>query len=118
MRRYIEFLKEKDKGSGRPYSARYIGSLVADFHRNLITGGIFLYPKDSKSPDKPFGKLRLLYEAAPMAFIIEQAGGRAITDDCVNILDIEPTELHQRVPLIIGSKQDVDTAEEFLNGSR
>ena len=118
MRRYIDFLKEKDKASGRPYSARYIGSLVADFHRNLISGGIFLYPRDSKNPDKPTGKLRLLYEAAPMAFIIEQAGGRAITDDGVNILDIEPMELHQRVPLIIGSKQDVDTAQAFLNGSR
>lgn len=118
MRTYIAHLKEKDKESGRPYSARYIGSLVADFHRNLITGGIFLYPRDSKSPGKASGKLRLLYEAAPLAFVVEQAGGRAITDDGVNILDIDPEELHQRVPLIIGSRADVDEAERFLNNSQ
>ncbi len=117
-RRYVEYLKEKDKASGRPYSARYVGSLVADFHRNLIAGGIFLYPSDTKDPDKPYGKLRLLYEAAPFAFIAEQAGGRAVTDDGKNILDIEPEDLHQRVPLIIGSKHDVDMAEEFFAGRR
>ena len=116
MRRYIEYLKEDDKESGRPYSARYIGSLVADFHRNLITGGIFLYPKDNKNPAKPSGKLRLLYEASPLAFIVEHAGGRAITGDGRDILDIQPEELHQRVPLIIGSKQDVDEAEVFMAG--
>ncbi len=116
MRRYIEYLKEDDKESGRPYSARYIGSLVADFHRNLITGGIFLYPKDNKDPAKPSGKLRLLYEASPLAFIVEHAGGRAITGDGRDILDIQPEELHQRVPLIIGSKQDIDEAEAFLAG--
>lgn len=116
MRRYIEYLKEEDKESGRPYSSRYIGSLVADFHRNLITGGIFLYPKDNKSPAKPSGKLRLLYEAAPLAFIVKHAGGRAITGDGRDILDIQPAELHQRVPLIIGSKLDIDEAEAFLTG--
>lgn len=116
MRRYIDYLKEENKESGRPYSSRYIGSLVADFHRNLITGGIFLYPKDNKNPAKPSGKLRLLYEAAPLAFIVEHAGGRAITGDGRNILDIQPEELHQRVPLIIGSKQDIDEAEAFLAG--
>jgi fructose-1,6-bisphosphatase I len=115
MRRYIDHLKEEDRESGRPFSARYIGSLVADFHRNLIAGGIFLYPCDRKNPE---GKLRLLYEAAPLAFIAEQAGGRAVTDDGRRILDIEPTSLHQRVPLVIGSKQDVDLAEEFLAGRR
>ncbi len=113
MRRYIEHLKQIDKASGRPYSARYIGSLVADFHRNLITGGIFLYPRDKKSQS---GKLRLLYEAAPLAFIVEHAGGLAVTDDGTNILDIEPSELHQRVPLIIGSRDDVEEAKRFLNG--
>ncbi len=113
-RRYVDYVKSVDKASGRPYSLRYIGSLVADFHRNLIKGGIFLYPRDRKSTDKPDGKLRLLYEAAPMAMIIEQAGGRAITDDGRNILDIQPTDLHQRVPLIIGSKEDVDLAEQFF----
>ncbi|MDF1578763.1 MAG: class 1 fructose-bisphosphatase [Desulfobulbales bacterium] len=118
MSRYVEFVKQADKLSGRPYSARYIGSLVADFHRNLITGGIFLYPSDTKNPNKPAGKLRLLYEAAPLAFIAEQAGGRAITDDGRAIMDIVPESLHQRVPLIIGSKDDVDTAEDYFTGKR
>ena len=118
MRRYIAHLKEQDKASGRPYSARYIGSLVADFHRNLITGGIFLYPKDNKNPAKPGGKLRLLYEAAPLAFLVEQAGGRAITGEGEEIMDIMPEELHQRVPLIIGSRYDIDEAEAFLEGSK
>jgi len=112
-RNYIDYLKVIDKESGRPYSLRYIGSLVADFHRNLIKGGIFLYPRDKKSKSSQ-GKLRLLYEAAPMAMIIEQAGGRAITDTGESILDIMPKELHQRVPLIIGSKEDVGMAESFF----
>jgi len=118
MRRYINYLKEQDKENGRPYSSRYIGSLVADFHRNLITGGIFLYPKDNKSSAKPSGKLRLLYEAAPLAYIVEQAGGRAITGDGREIMKIEPMELHQRVPLIIGSRYDIDEAEAFLDGRK
>ena len=101
----------------RSYSLRYIGSLVSDFHRNLITDGVFLYARDKKSTDKPEGKLRLLYEAAPLAMVVEQAGGRAITDDGRNILDIEPTDLHQRVPLIIGSKEEVDLAEKYFTGS-
>jgi fructose-1,6-bisphosphatase I len=114
VRRYIDSLKEENKEKGRPYSCRYIGSLVADFHRNLISGGIFIYPRDNKNPKKPYGKLRLLYEAAPLAMLIEQAGGRAITDDGVNILDIMPDSLHQRVPLIIGSKPDVEEAAQYL----
>lgn len=114
VKEYFEMISRPDKTKGRPYSSRHIGSLVADFHRNLITGGIFAYPRDSKDPSKPYGKLRLLYEAAPLAMLIEQAGGRAITDDGRNIMDIEPEELHQRAPLIIGSKLDVDEAEEFL----
>ncbi len=118
MRNYINYLKDTDKETGRPYSARYIGSLVADFHRNLIAGGIFLYPRDTKNPAKAGGKLRLLYEASPLAFIAEQAGGRAITDDGRNIMDIEPEDLHQRVPLVIGCKHDVDIAEEFFTGKR
>lgn len=118
MQRYIDYLKEKDEASGRPYSSRYIGSLVADFHRNLIISGIFLYPSDNKNPDKPRGKLRLLYEASPLAFIVEQAGGRAITDDGMDILDIKPQGLHERVPLIIGSRYDVDMVQEFLTGRR
>jgi fructose-1,6-bisphosphatase I len=118
MQRYIDYLKEQDKPAGRPYSSRYIGSLVADFHRNLISGGIFLYPKDNKNPSKPSGKLRLLYEAAPLAFIAAQAGGRAITGDGRDILEIEPEELHQRVPLIIGCRHDVDEAEDFLSDKK
>ncbi|MGV1099545.1 class 1 fructose-bisphosphatase [Thiovibrio sp. JS02] len=118
MRRFVEYLKEDDRESGRPYNGRYIGSLVADFHRNLIAGGIFLYPRDNRNPAKPHGKLRLLYEASPLAFIVEQAGGRAITDDGVNILDINPTSLHQRVPLVIGSREEVDLFEEFCAGKR
>jgi len=114
-RKFIETLKSGKEGFG-PYSARYIGSLVADFHRNLIKGGIFLYPRDKKSPEKSEGKLRLLYEAAPLAMIVEQAGGLAITDDGRRILDIEPTGLHQRVPLIIGSKKEVELAEQFFTG--
>ena len=110
IQRYLQYLKEEDKEAGRPYTARYIGSLVSDFHRNLLKGGIFLYPAETKLPK---GKLRLLYEASPLAFIIEQAGGRASTG-LERILDLEPTELHQRVPLIIGSKEDVGEAEDFI----
>jgi fructose-1,6-bisphosphatase I len=91
-------------------NARYIGSLVADIHRNLMSGGVFLYPADTVSPE---GKLRLLYEAAPLAFVVEQAGGAAI-DGTRNILDIKPVALHQRTPLIIGSKQDVAFAQSVL----
>ncbi len=113
-KKYVEYLKEKDSETGRPYSLRYIGSLVADFHRNLLYGGIFLYPIDYKDPQKPKGKLRLLYEASPLAFIVEQAGGLATTGN-ENMLDIEPSELHQKVPLIIGSKEDVLTYQKFYN---
>ena len=116
-RTYIEHLKNMDYRGERSYSLRYIGSLVADFHRNLIKGGVFLYARDKKSTDKPEGKLRLLYEAAPLAMVVEQAGGRAITDDGRNILDIEPVDLHQRVPLIIGSKEEVDLAEKYFTDS-
>lgn len=105
--RYVKALKETDPERGRPYSARYIGSLVADFHRTLLYGGIFLYPADKKNKK---GKLRLNYEANPMAFLVEQAGGAA-TDGEKRILDVQPESLHQRTPLIIGSKLDV---EEYL----
>ncbi len=113
IRRYIDHAKRSKKEGGRGMSLRYIGSLVADFHRNLLMGGIFLYPADTKSPH---GKLRLLYEASPLAFIMEQAGGRAI-DGTRRIMAIEPEGLHQRVPLIIGSKEDVDDFERFLGGA-
>lgn len=111
-REYIEYLKSDRNKIKAPYSSRYIGSLVADFHRNLLKGGIFLYPEDTKDPKKTTGKLRLLYEANPLAFVVEQAGGYASTG-YERILDIKPTKLHQRVPLIIGSKEDVLEYEEF-----
>jgi len=104
-RRYVDHVKSDQKSDGRPYSLRYIGSLVADFHRNLLKGGIFLYPG-------PKGKLRLLYEAAPLAMVVEQAGGNASTGS-QRILDIVPESLHQRVPLIIGSTEDVRLYEKF-----
>jgi len=114
MRRYIEHVKKDDKASGRPYTGRYIGSMIADIHRTLLTGGIFMYPADRKSPN---GKLRLLYEANPMSFIVEQAGGRA-SNGVTRILDIKPTALHERTPLFVGSDEDVRICEEFLAGKR
>ncbi len=106
-RAYIESLKTEDPPTGRPKTARYIGSLVADFHRNLFYGGIFLYPEDKRDPRRPSGKLRLMYEANPLAFIVERAGGAATTG-YERILEIQPRDLHQRVPLILGSKRDVE----------
>ncbi len=108
---YINYIKQVDKDTQRPYSSRYVGSLVADFHRNLLYGGIFIYPADSKNKN---GKLRLMYEANPLSFIVEQAGGRG-TNGKKRILEIEPTELHQRTPLFIGSEDDVLMAEKFLS---
>lgn len=105
---YLKYCQEEE--GNRPYSARYIGSLVSDFHRNMIKGGIYMYPTSSKSPQ---GKLRLLYECNPIAFLAEQAGGRA-TDGYKRILEIKPKELHQRVPIFVGSKLMVDKVEEFM----
>ncbi|MHC1701317.1 MAG: class 1 fructose-bisphosphatase [Humidesulfovibrio sp.] len=98
----------------KPYSLRYIGSLVSDFHRNMVYGGIFMYPADNRDPSKPGGKLRLMCEAAPMAFIVEQAGGMAI-DGQRRILDIVPDHLHQRVPLFVGSRKDVEQVLEIYS---
>jgi fructose-1,6-bisphosphatase I len=106
---YIDYLQQTDKTTNRPYSARYVGSLVADYHRTLLKGGIFLYPADPKNKN---GKLRLMYEANPMAMVTEQAGGKA-SNGTQRILDITPTSLHQRVPLLIGSAEDVTAAESF-----
>ncbi len=114
MKKYINYLKEQDTGSGRPYSSRYIGSLVGDFHRTLMYGGIYCYPGDTKNPE---GKLRLMYENNPLAFIAEAAGGAA-SDGKRRILEIQPDALHQRSPLFIGSQDDVNTALEFLSGKR
>jgi fructose-1,6-bisphosphatase I len=106
VRGWVDWLKTPNKEQGKPYSSRYIGTLVADFHRTLLKGGVFAYPADKKNKN---GKLRLLYEAAPMALLAAQAGGIASTGT-QPILEVEPTELHQRVPLYIGSKLDVEDA--------
>jgi len=113
----VDYFKSKDTETGRPYSSRYVGSLVADFHRNLLKGGIFMYPADNKNPKKPSGKLRLMVECNPLAMVVKEAGGYA-SDGHGPILEIDPAELHQRVPLYIGSKQDVELAEAFISGKR
>jgi fructose-1,6-bisphosphatase I len=108
VQKYINACQQKTKGNGGPYTQRYIGSMVADVHRNLIKGGIFMYPGTT---DKPKGKLRLLYECNPFAFIVEIAGGKA-TNGNIRILEVEATEIHQRTPMFIGSKLMM---EEFEN---
>ncbi len=108
VKKYIKYCQE-EKGN-RPYSARYIGSLVSDFHRNMIKGGIYMYPTSNIATK---GKLRLLYECNPMAFIAEQAGGKA-SDGYRRIMEIEPTELHQRVPFFCGNTKMVEKLEEFM----
>ena len=113
VRNWNEFIKEQAPDDQRPYTQRYVGSLVADAHRTLLKGGIFAYPRDAKSPN---GKLRLLYEAAPIALIFEAAGGKASTGTGP-VLDVMPKSLHERVPLIIGSQSDVATFEGFMAGS-
>jgi len=110
VKKFIKYCQEEDVKTNRPYSSRYIGSAVADIHRNLITGGIFLYPITSQNPK---GKLRLIYECNPLSLIIEQAGGKS-TDGFRRILDIEPNSLHQRSPIFIGSSEMVDMAGEFM----
>lgn len=106
----VDYMKERDKETQRPYKLRYIGSLVSDFHRTLLKGGIFMYPGDQENPK---GKLRYAFEAAPLAFIVEHAGGKAM-DGQTRILDIQPSEIHQRTPLFIGSTREVDLAARFL----
>lgn len=106
---YLKYCQEEE--DDRPYTSRYIGSLVSDFHRNMIKGGIYIYPTSSKAPK---GKLRLLYECNPMAFLAEQAGGKA-SDGYTRLLNIKPTELHQRVPFFCGSKKMVEKAEYFMS---
>ncbi|HGO5823958.1 TPA: class 1 fructose-bisphosphatase [Mannheimia haemolytica] len=110
VKRFIKYCQETDEASKRPYSSRYIGSLVSDFHRNLLKGGIYIYPTSTVYPK---GKLRLLYECNPIAFLAEQAGGMA-TDGFNPILDIKPTELHQRVPFFVGSSSMVQQAGKFM----
>jgi len=106
---YLKFCQEEEED--RPYTSRYIGSLVSDFHRNMIKGGIYIYPTSTKAPQ---GKLRLLYECNPIAFLAEQAGGKA-SDGYQRMLNIKPTRLHQRVPFFCGSKEMVEKVEEFMS---
>jgi fructose-1,6-bisphosphatase I len=113
----VDYFKSTDNRLGCPYNARYVGSLVADFHRNLLYGGIYMYPADRKDPTKPNGKLRYLCEAAPLAFIVEQAGGVA-TDGSMRILDKKAGHLHERTPLIIGSREDVEIATAIMQGKK
>ncbi len=110
VKKYIKYCQEEDKATKRPYSSRYIGSAVADIHRNLITGGIFIYPATKSSPN---GKLRLLYEGNPLAYIVEQAGGLA-TNGHSRILELQVTELHQRTSLFLGSSDMVAKAMELM----
>ncbi len=111
VKRYLKYCQENDKPTKRPFTSRYIGSLVADFHRNMLKGGIFIYPQTFSHPS---GKLRLLYECNPMAFLVEQAGGMATNGRGKRILDIIPQSIHERTPLYIGSRTMVEKAEEFM----
>lgn len=110
-RMYVDYLKDRDADTRRPYSLRYIGTAVADIHRTLLSGGVFLYPADMASPN---GKLRLMYEVNPLAMLIEQAGGLAI-DGRNPVLNVQPTSLHQRIPLVCGSRDDVEVARQFIS---
>ncbi|RWR01076.1 fructose 1,6-bisphosphatase [[Pantoea] beijingensis] len=110
VKKYLKFCQEEDNSTNRPYTSRYIGSLVADFHRNLLKGGIYLYPSTASYPK---GKLRLLYECNPMAFLAEQAGGKA-SDGKNRILDIQPQSLHERSPFFVGNNEMVDDTERFI----
>ena len=112
IKNYIKYCQMEE--DDRPYTSRYIGSLVSDFHRNMIKGGIYMYPRSSKNPN---GKLRLLYECNPMAFLAEQANGKA-SDGFTRTLDVQPTELHQRVPFLCGSKNMVEKVEEFMQNAK
>lgn len=114
MKKYVKHLQQEDTATKRPYSARYIGSMVADVHRTLLYGGIFMYPGDTRNAN---GKLRLMYEANPTAILVEQAGGKASNGE-KRILDVIPESLHQRTPIYLGSEQDVTDCEEFLQGKR
>jgi fructose-1,6-bisphosphatase I len=110
LKGYLTWLKRADRAGKRQIRHRYIGAFVSDFHRNLLTGFIYMYPDTNKSPQ---GKLRLMYEANPLAFIVEQAGGKA-SDGRQRILDIVPSDLHQRVPLFIGNAALVEELERHL----
>ena len=114
VKKYIKYCQEKDTATNRPYTSRYIGSLVADFHRNMLKGGLFIYPPTDSHPN---GKLRLLYECNPIAFIAEQAGGAAFSDSR-RTLDLQPETIHQRVPFYVGSPEMVSKLQEFLKAAK
>jgi fructose-1,6-bisphosphatase I len=114
VKKYIKFCQEEDRSTNRPYTSRYIGSLVSDFHRNLLKGGVFLYPQTATAPE---GKLRLVYECNPIAFIAEQAGGKA-TDGLRSILSVVPDSLHQRSPFYAGSINMVGKVMESLRACK
>lgn len=114
IKKYIHYVKQTDKRTNRPLNSRYIGSMVSDFHRNLIYGGIYLYPSSSLTPE---GKIRLGYEANPLAFIIEEAGGSA-SNGSMRILDLQPEELHQRTPLFMGPQYDISLLESFIKNKQ
>ena len=116
MRAFVEHLKESDAATGRPYATRYSASLVGDVHRILLEGGIYLYPADAAADGKPTGKLRLLYECAPLALVVERAGGAATTGREA-VLDVVPKTLHERIPIAIGSKTEVELYERFVRGA-
>jgi len=111
VKKYIKYCQELDSSSDRPYTLRYIGSLVADFHRNMLTGGIYIYPQTASHPE---GKLRLTYECNPIAFLAEQAGGAATNGMGQRIMEIQPESIHQRVPFFVGSTEMMKTVEEFM----
>jgi fructose-1,6-bisphosphatase I len=113
-RAFVDYLKENDPSTGRPYSTRYSGSMVGDVHRILLEGGIYLYPPDASS-GKTSGKIRMLYESHPLAFVVEQAGGRASTGKD-RVLDLAPRSLHERIPIAIGSRVEVELYEQFARG--
>ncbi len=111
LKKYIAYCKENDKKTNRPYTSRYIGSMVADVHRTLLKGGIFIYPESRKLPN---GKLRLMYECNPISYIIEQAGGLSMDQNGRRVMEIEPTHIHQRAPIYVGSKKNVQNCIEHL----
>lgn len=111
LKAYIEYCKANDKATNRPFTSRYIGSMVADVHRTLLKGGIFIYPDCTQKPE---GKLRLMYECNPFAFIIEQAGGKALNSRGERIMEVQPNHIHQRTPIYIGSRTNVDLCMEFM----
>ncbi|MDR3628416.1 MAG: fructose-1,6-bisphosphatase [Ignavibacteriaceae bacterium] len=114
LKKYIDYLKEEDKETGRPYSLRYVGSMVADIHRTLLYRGIFMYPADNRYPN---GKLRVMYECNPMSMLVEAAGGKA-TNGKQRILEVHPSKLHERSPIYIGNEHEINTLRKFIDAEK